>query len=94
MIMENLRLALKDLTSNKMRTFLSALGIVIGVASVVAITTLGQSATSSIQTQVADAGLETISVMPGRDSDSETRRLFTTELAEEIRGFEVTFQNI
>jgi putative ABC transport system permease protein len=88
MILENLRLALKDLTSNKMRTFLSALGIVIGVASVIAITTLGQSATYSIQVEVADAGLETISVMPGRDSDRETRRLFTPELADEIAEIE------
>jgi putative ABC transport system permease protein len=84
MIWENLILAVKALWSNKLRTVLSTLGIVIGVASVVAITTLGQSATSSIQSQVAEAGLETITVFPGRDSDSETRRLFAPELAEEL----------
>ena len=37
MILENTRLAIKDLASNKLRTFLSVLGIVIGVGSVVAI---------------------------------------------------------
>ncbi len=88
MLLENLRLAVKDFASNKLRAFLSVLGIVIGVGSVVAITTLGNSATASVQQRVASSGLETITVFPGRDSTREQRRLFTPELADEIAGIE------
>ncbi len=84
MFFENLKLGFKDFGSNKLRTALSVLGIVIGVASVITITTLGGSATSSIQEEVEGAGLNVIAVFPGRDSDKEVRRLFTQELAVEI----------
>jgi len=84
MLFENLSLALKDFASNKLRTFLSVLGIVVGVGSVVAITTLGNSATASVKQQVASSGLETITIFPGRDSTREQRRLFTPALAEGI----------
>ena len=84
MLVENIRLAIKDFGSNVLRTVLSVLGIVIGVGSVIAITTLGRSATTGIQAEVADAGLETISVMVGRDGSREERRLFVPELAADI----------
>lgn len=48
MFLENLKLAFKNMKKSKMRTFLSLLGIVIGVASVVAIMDLGQSVKGSI----------------------------------------------
>jgi ABC-type antimicrobial peptide transport system permease subunit len=83
-ILENLRLAFKDFGTNKLRTFLSVLGIVIGVGSVVAITTLGNSATRSVQERVASSGLETITIFPGRDSTREQRRLFTPDLATDV----------
>jgi putative ABC transport system permease protein len=84
MFWENIKLALKDFGSNRLRTLLSVLGIVIGIGSVIAIMTLGQSATVSVQRQVAQAGLETIMVFPGRDSGREVRRLFTEKLAAEM----------
>ena len=84
MFFENLKLGFKDFGSNKLRTALSVLGIVIGVASVITITTLGGSATTSIQEEVEGAGLNIIAVFPGRDSDKDVRRLFTEELAVEI----------
>ncbi len=84
MFFENVRLAFKDFGANKLRTFLSILGIVIGVGSVIAITTLGRSATASVQAEVARAGLNVIAVFPGRDSAREVRRLFTPELARKV----------
>jgi putative ABC transport system permease protein len=84
MLVKNIELALKDFGSNKLRTFLSVLGIVIGVASVITITTLGRSATASVAAEVSKAGLNTIAVMPGRDSDREVRRSFTVELAQQL----------
>jgi putative ABC transport system permease protein len=86
MLLEHVKLAFKDFGSNKLRTLLSVLGIVIGVASVIAITTLGRSATVSIQEEIQEAGLNMIVVFPGRDSDKEVRRLFSRELGERLEG--------
>ena len=85
MLLENIKLAIKDFGSNKLRTFLSVLGIVIGVGSVITITTLGGSATLSVQQEMAESGLQNIIVMPGWDSAKEVRRLFNTELAAQIK---------
>jgi putative ABC transport system permease protein len=84
MLLEHVKLAFKDFGSNKLRTLLSVLGIVIGVASVIAITTLGRSATVSIHEEIQEAGLNMIVVFPGRDSDKEVRRLFTRELGDRL----------
>jgi len=84
MFFENIKLSFKDFSGNKLRTFLSILGIVIGVASIITITTLGRSATVSIQKQVATMGLETINIF-ARGNDSESRRKFTPELAGKIK---------
>ena len=86
MLVENTRLALKDFGANKTRAFLSILGIVIGIGSVIAIATIGQSATRSVQDQVAQGGLQTIMVFPGRGSSKEVQRLFTVELAAELEA--------
>ena len=66
MIWENIKLALKDMMASKMRTLLSLLGIVIGVASVIAILTLGQSATKSITQTIVEGGLEMVTIFPVR----------------------------
>ena len=84
MFFENIKLSFKDFAGNKLRTFLSVLGIVIGVASIITITTLGQSASVSIKNQVATMGLETINIFT-RGNDSESRRIFTPELANKIK---------
>jgi putative ABC transport system permease protein len=85
MFLENIKLAFKNLINNKLRTFLSILGILIGVGSVIAITTLGESTSASIKANIASAGMETITIYPGRDSDREVRRLFTPELGQRIK---------
>ncbi|GAB6091601.1 ABC transporter permease [Spirochaeta dissipatitropha] len=86
MIFENFRLAFRSLGSNKLRTLLSLLGIVIGVASVIAITSLGASAGQSITSAIAAAGLETMTVSPQGQS-REIRNQFTEELAEAMQRF-------
>jgi putative ABC transport system permease protein len=83
-IWENVKLAFSDLRANKLRTALSLLGIVIGVMSVIVITTLGESASAGIQGNIAEAGLETITVSPGRAADG-LEGFFTPELSERIR---------
>ena len=64
MVSENIRMALRSMASSKMRTFLSLLGIVIGVASVVAIMNLGRSAAVSMSASFDAGGLNTITIRP------------------------------
>ena len=48
MLLEALRLALNTVFRNKLRSFLTVLGIVIGVASVIAMVTVGQGSTAQV----------------------------------------------
>ena len=63
---ENFRIALRALAANKLRSILTMLGIIIGVASVVALMALGNGATADITAQVQGIGSNLITVMPGR----------------------------
>jgi putative ABC transport system permease protein len=85
MVFENISLAFRSFTTNRMRTFLSVLGIIIGVASVIAITTMGRSATLSVQAEIARNGLGTIVVMPRPEGNPQLIRLFNPELASRIQ---------
>ncbi len=84
MILEHFRSAWQSFAGNKMRTALSMVGIVIGVASVVAVTTLGRSASANITSQIAQSGLETIIVMPGRSTGASLERVFKESLMPEL----------
>lgn len=87
MIVENTKLAFKSMWANKMRTVLSLLGIIIGVASVVAILTLGNSASTSITDSINSGGLDTISLSVSSSKYSDTfDELFGFTLKEKIPG--------
>ena len=60
-----LRVALKALARNKMRTSLTMLGMIIGVAAVITMVALGRGAQSEIETQVQSAGTNMITVRAG-----------------------------
>ena len=69
MFLANLKLAFNSMFTNKMRTFLSLLGIVIGVGSVVTIMNLGESVKRSITDSINIGGVDEITVIPmGRNS--------------------------
>jgi len=59
------RVAIKALNRNKMRTTLTMLGMIIGVAAVIAMVALGKGATESIEAQIQSAGTNIINVMSG-----------------------------
>ena len=82
MLSENIRMAFSSMAGNKLRTFLSLLGIMIGVASVVAILNLGRSVSESISESFEIGGLDTVNVMP-RGSARETM-IFTEEFAYDL----------
>ena len=60
-------MAVRELHRNLMRSTLTALGIVIGVASVIAMVTLGQSATAQVTTEISNLGQNLLIVAPGAD---------------------------
>ena len=61
------KIALRAIAANKMRSFLTALGIIIGVASVIAMLAIGQGSKKSIQANIAEMGSNMIMINPGVD---------------------------
>ena len=59
------KIALRALANNKMRAFLTMLGIIIGVASVITMLAIGQGSKRSIQAQIAEMGSNIIMIHPG-----------------------------
>lgn len=59
------KIALKAISNNKLRAFLTMLGIIIGVASVIAMLAIGQGSKQSIQTQISEMGSNMIMINPG-----------------------------
>ncbi|MCX6094650.1 MAG: ABC transporter permease, partial [Candidatus Bipolaricaulota bacterium] len=79
---EMLRTAVTALRAHKMRTSLSVLGIVIGVAAIVAIIAIVNGATASMKEQISGLGMRTITVMifPNALSAASSARALTEEL--------------
>jgi putative ABC transport system permease protein len=70
---ETLRMAQRALRRNKMRSFLTALGIIIGVAAVICMVSIGEGAKSRIRTQIEGAGTNVILVFSGSSSSGGMR---------------------
>jgi putative ABC transport system permease protein len=64
-LVEVARIAFASLLSNKVRSLLTMLGVIIGVASVVALLAIGSGATAAITSQIASNGTNLLTVMPG-----------------------------
>jgi len=62
---EALRMALRAMGAHKLRTFLTMLGIIIGIASVVSVVALGQGSQQTVLENIASIGTNTINVYPG-----------------------------
>ena len=62
MFMESIKMSWSNITHNKMRSFLTVLGIVIGVASIIALITIVQGATGSITSQISALGANKLTV--------------------------------
>jgi putative ABC transport system permease protein len=73
-ILMTLRIALKALNRNKMRTVLTMLGMIIGVSAVITMVALGTGAQSSIEEQVKSAGTNLINVNAGNFSQGGVRQ--------------------
>lgn len=74
LIWENIKLALTGLLSNKMRSLLTMLGIIIGIGSVIAIMTVSSSLTTSITDTFAEMGANNVTVgLQQQSEEGETR---------------------
>ena len=62
-----IKIALRALANNKVRGFLTMLGIIIGVASVITMLAIGQGSKRSIQAQISEMGSNMIMIHPGAD---------------------------
>ena len=66
MLWNTLVLALRSIQRNLLRSFLTVLGIVIGVSAVITMVTLGRGATEAVQTQIASLGTNLLMIRPGQ----------------------------
>lgn len=66
MLLNTLLLALRSIRRNLMRSFLTILGIVIGVSAVITMVTLGNGATMAVQNQISSLGTNLLQVRPGQ----------------------------
>ena len=84
-------IALRSLARNKLRSFLTMLGIIIGVASVIAMLSVGQGAKSMVESSIASLGTNVINVFGGGGgpgsvrTDASTSSRFTEEDVEALR---------
>ena len=68
MLWETIRLAVQAIFRNALRSFLTVLGIVIGVGAVIAMVTVGQGSTEQVTADVEKLGTNMLMVMPGQDA--------------------------
>jgi putative ABC transport system permease protein len=68
-----IKVALRSLSKNKMRTFLTMLGIIIGVASVIAMLAIGQGSKQTVEQSVSSLGTNSIMVYPGTSTTGGVR---------------------
>ncbi len=88
MLWNTLLLALRAIRRNLMRSILTVLGIVIGVAAVITMVTLGNGATQSVTNQISSMGSNLLMVMPGQrfGPGAEAGAPFKTADIEAIRN--------
>ena len=75
MFRESILIALEGLKSNKMRSILTMLGIIIGVGAVIAMVSIGMGVQQKVQSSIAGLGSNLLIVMPGSNAPPGTVRL-------------------
>lgn len=74
------KIALRAIAANKLRSFLTMLGIIIGVASVIAMLAIGQGSKQSIQKNISEMGSNMIMIRPGQDKGPGGARQDASEM--------------
>ncbi len=87
MLWNAILLALREIKRNVMRSFLTIMGIVIGVAAVITMVTLGGGATAQVTQQIASMGSNLLMITPGKrmgPGQASTSSMFKLEDAEAV----------
>ena len=79
LLLENLKLALSAIRVNKMRSFLTMLGIIIGISAVIAIVSIGDTMRSVIADVYNDVGINRVLVYVGYVEDYRMSDDFTLD---------------
>ncbi len=88
-----LKIALKALNNNKMRCFLTMLGIIIGVASVITMLAIGQGSKNSIKAQISEMGSNMIMIHPGNMQRGGVRQSADDMQTLEVADYEAIREN-
>src|SRR2546428_4441576 len=73
LLIVTVRIALRALRRNTLRSLLTILGIIIGVAAVIALVSIGQGASVAVQAQIARMGNHMLIILPGSVSQGGVR---------------------
>ncbi|MBI2087679.1 MAG: ABC transporter permease [Deltaproteobacteria bacterium] len=76
MLLMTLRIALRALARNKLRSFLTMLGIIIGVGAVIAMVAIGEGAKALVRAQIASLGTNVLVIVPGTVTQGGVRTGF------------------
>ncbi len=88
-VMQAFKMAIKSIFSNKLRSLLTMLGIIIGVTAVISLVALGQGATKSVTEQVQSLGTNLLTVnILGRGSANTMDAGEAASLGEEVEGIQ------
>jgi putative ABC transport system permease protein len=92
---ESIKLALESLKTNKLRSFLTMLGIIIGISAVITITTIGSSIENLISNELSSLGTNVLEIyqMPKDDDDYDSVEFynFTDEIIQEFENKNPSF---
>lgn len=86
MIWEIIKMSFESLLAKKTRTFLSMLGIIIGVATVIAVFAVGKGAQESVNSQFQNLSANSILIMPNRGRNFTSSSKLTTADAQQLLG--------
>lgn len=100
MLLETFKIAIRSLNSNKMRTLLSMLGIIIGVGAVIAVISIASGSQVQVTSRISSMGSNLINIRPGWSRGrfgrlgSSSTELFTMELADAIVDYSPSVKQI
>ncbi len=92
-ILLTIKIAIRGLLANKVRAFLTVLGVIIGVSGIIVIVSVGNGAESLIVNQIQSVGSNLIGILPGGREDDEPPAavlgiVITTLKSDEVRGLQ------
>ena len=88
LILENFKMALSSIKANKMRSFLTMLGIIIGIASVITITSVGESTKATMNKFISGFGKNRVALYVNYEEENQIddNKYFTLEDVDYIKG--------